>query len=161
MHRLLNDATNPDFSKEQLQTYIKFCRTINPQFTKESAEILKEEYKSIRQRQKQENARTSYKVTVRALESLIRLSEALARAHCDDWIRPNYVREVCRLLRNSNINIQKNDIEFEHIQEQINEEMREQRANEQQIFDQQDEAENKPDVNEAKTKKVKISFDEY
>jgi len=84
MHRLLDNATNPDFSKEQLQTYIKFCRTINPQFTRESAEILKEEYKAIRQRQKSENARTSYKVTVRALESLIRLSEALARAHCDD-----------------------------------------------------------------------------
>lgn len=54
-------------------------------------------------------------MTVRQLESLIRLSEALARAHCDDQIRPNYVREVCRLLRNSNINIVKNDIEFEHI----------------------------------------------
>jgi DNA replication licensing factor MCM6 len=44
---------------------------------------------------------------------LIRLSEAMARAHCDEVIRPNYVREVCRLLRNSNINIQKNDVEFE------------------------------------------------
>ena len=50
MHRLLADAVTTDFTKEQLQTYIKFCRTINPQFTKESAEILKEEYKAIRQR---------------------------------------------------------------------------------------------------------------
>jgi DNA replication licensing factor MCM6 len=54
------------------------------------------------------------------LESLVRLSEAMARAHCDDVISPNYVREVCRLLRNSNINIQKNDIEFEELQEAIN-----------------------------------------
>jgi DNA replication licensing factor MCM6 len=71
-------------------------------------------------------------VTVRALESLIRLSEALARAHCDDIIRPAYVREVCRLLRNSNINISKNDIEFETIQEEINQERREEREREQQ-----------------------------
>jgi len=88
---------------------------------------LKEEYKLIRQRQKAENNRTSYKVTVRQLESLIRLSEALARAHCDDQIRPNYVREVCRLLRNSNINIVKNDIEFETIQDEINKELQEER----------------------------------
>ena len=50
MHRLKDDAVNPEFKMEQVQTYIKFCRTINPQFTKESAEILKEEYKAIRQR---------------------------------------------------------------------------------------------------------------
>ena len=162
MHRLLADAVQTDFTKEQLQTYIKFCRTINPQFTKESAEILKEEYKAIRQRQKMEQNRTSYKVTVRALESLIRLSEALARAHCDDTIRPNYVREVCRLLRNSNINIAKNDIEFEHLQEQINDELKERRQNEQELFEAQNQgAEAQPDPTEVKQKKVKISFDEY
>ena len=127
MHRLKEGAVNPEFRMEQVQTYIKFCRTITPQFTQESAQILKEEYKLIRQRQKAENNRTSYKVTVRQLESLIRLSEALARAHCDDQIRPNYVREVCRLLRNSNINIVKNDIEFETIQDEINKELQEER----------------------------------
>jgi DNA replication licensing factor MCM6 len=84
--------------------------------------ILKEEYKSTRQREKgigNEN-KTAYKVTVRQLESLIRLSEAMARAHCDNVIRTTYVREVCRLLRNSNINISKQDIEFETIQDDIN-----------------------------------------
>ena len=69
--------------------------------------ILKEEYKSIRQREKGMDNKTAYKVTVRQLESLIRLSEAMARAHCDNLIRPTYVKEVCRLLRNSNINISK------------------------------------------------------
>lgn len=49
------------------------------------------------------------------MESLIRLSEAMARAHCDMTIRPNYVREVCRLMRTSNINIIKGDIEFSEI----------------------------------------------
>jgi DNA replication licensing factor MCM6 len=33
MHRLMDDALQPDFTMEQIQTYIKFCRTINPQFT--------------------------------------------------------------------------------------------------------------------------------
>jgi DNA replication licensing factor MCM6 len=48
MHRLRDDALNPDFKMEQVQTYIKFCRTITPRFSKESAEILKSEYKHMR-----------------------------------------------------------------------------------------------------------------
>lgn len=66
---------------------------------------------------------TSYRYTVRQLESLIRLSEAMARLHADSVIRPSYVREVCRLLKTSNINIVKNDIEFNEIQEIINQEL--------------------------------------
>jgi DNA replication licensing factor MCM6 len=48
MHKLREEAIKPHFKMEQLQTYIKFCRTIVPQFTRESAEILKEEYKLMR-----------------------------------------------------------------------------------------------------------------
>jgi len=121
MHRLKDDALAPPFKLDEMQTYIKFCRNLNPYFTQESAEILKEEYKMMRQRETNDSKR-AYKVTVRALESLIRLSEAMARAHCDDEIKPNYVREVCRLLRNANINIQKHDLEFEEIQEAITKE---------------------------------------
>lgn len=73
--------------------------------------VLKDEYKAIRQRNKSE--KTAYPVTVRYLESLIRLSEAIARAHCTETITPTHVKEVCRLLKQSNVNIQKGDIEFE------------------------------------------------
>ena len=159
MHRLMDDALKPDFTMEQVQTYIKFCRTIKPQFTQESAYILKEEYKSVRQREKgmgSEN-RTAYKVTVRQLESLIRLSEAMARAHCDNVIRPTYVREVCRLLRNSNINISKQDIEFEAIQDDINRDL--QRERNQQMAAMQ--PEQTADSQAQPQKKVKISFEEY
>jgi DNA replication licensing factor MCM6 len=69
--------------------------------------ILKEEYKKMRM-----DKERSYKVTVRALESLIRLSEGMARAHCDTEIKPSYVKEVCRLMRNSNIKLMKSDIEL-------------------------------------------------
>ncbi len=48
MHRLQDGALNPDFSMSELQTYIKVCRTLKPQFTKESAEILRDEYKKLR-----------------------------------------------------------------------------------------------------------------
>ena len=48
MHRLQEGALRPDYSTENLQTYIKVCRALRPQFTQESAMILKEEYKALR-----------------------------------------------------------------------------------------------------------------
>lgn len=50
--------------------------------------------------------------------------------HADSVIRPSYVREVCRLLRASNINIIKNDIEFEDNQIEMNREVQEKRNDE-------------------------------
>ena len=52
----------------------------------------------------------------------MRLSEAMARLHLDEKIRPSYVDEVCRLLKQSNIAIKRNDLEFEDdtIQADIN-----------------------------------------
>jgi len=125
MHRLKDAALKPEFSMAQLQPYIKVCRTLKPQFTRDSAHILKTEYKKMRQAAANRDAATSYRYTVRQLESLIRLSEAMARLHADSVIRPAYVREVCRLLKASNINIVKSDIEFADNQELINQELKE------------------------------------
>jgi DNA replication licensing factor MCM6 len=52
MHRLKERALNPDFSMEDLQTYIKFCRAIKPRFTREAAMMLKDEFKRLRQNDK-------------------------------------------------------------------------------------------------------------
>ena len=82
--------------------------------------MLKEEFKRMRQNEKNAQRNSAYKITVRQLESLIRLCEAMARAHCEHEIKPHYVKEVCRLMRTSNINIVKGDIEFSEIQEEIN-----------------------------------------
>lgn len=88
---------------------------------KESALILKDKYKEMRKMNPRgTDPNSAYRYTVRQLESLVRLSEAMARLHCDDKIRPQYVHEVCRLLKNSNIAIKKDDIEFE--QEAFNQE---------------------------------------
>lgn len=110
-----------------MQTYIKVTRTLKPQFTRDSALILKDEYKKLRQTDHQ----ASYRYTVRQLESLIRLSEAMARLHADSVIRPSYVKEVCRLLKASNINVIKNDLEFQDNQEEMNRDVSERRREEQ------------------------------
>jgi DNA replication licensing factor MCM6 len=50
---------------------------------------------------------------VRQLESLIRLSEAVARANCVEEILPRFVREAYNLLRQSIITVEKDDIDVE------------------------------------------------
>ena len=41
--------------------------------------------------------------------------------YCDDKVRPQYVQEVCRLLKGSNIPIKKKDMEFDdEAQDQLN-----------------------------------------
>ena len=165
MHRLKEDSLHPEFSTEEMQTYIKFARTIKPRFTQESAHMLKEEFKRMRQNEKNGQRGSAYKITVRQLESLIRLSEGMARAHCDNEIKPNYVREVCRLMRNSNINIVKGDIEFSDIQENINLERREERQArgdaEDLVMQNADQNNQMNQGNAEAAKKVKISFEEF
>lgn len=112
----------------------------------------------MRQNEKNGQRGSSYKITVRQLESLVRLSEAMARAHCDHIIKPYYVREVCRLMKTSNISVIKGDIELpSDIQEEINRDRQAQRAagNNVEMEVQQ------PVAEQAQDKKVKISFDEF
>lgn len=55
---------------------------ISPQLTPEAADVLVEKYRILRQDDASGTGRNSYRITVRQLESMIRLSEAIARANC-------------------------------------------------------------------------------
>lgn len=50
--------------------------------TPEAADVLVEKYRILRQDDASGTGRNSYRITVRQLESMIRLSEAIARANC-------------------------------------------------------------------------------
>ncbi|KAJ2907483.1 MCM DNA helicase complex subunit mcm6, partial [Coemansia aciculifera] len=56
------------------------------------------------------------------LESLIRLSEALARAHCAEVVTTRHVREAVRLLRRSIVHVEMDDIEVYPEEEEEDEE---------------------------------------
>lgn len=45
-----------------------------------------EEYKRLRQRDCSGAGKSSWRITVRQLESMIRLSEAMARMHCQEEV---------------------------------------------------------------------------
>ena len=112
VHRGGETVLDPEFTQAQIQRYIRAARMIKPVILPESRNLLVENYKNLRQADSTGGGRVSYRITVRQLESLIRLSEALARLHLDDVVRPEYVKEACRLLRKSIIHVETEDIDL-------------------------------------------------
>ncbi|KAF5393188.1 hypothetical protein D9757_001235 [Collybiopsis confluens] len=113
VHRYQDEAINPEFSTETLQRYIRYARTFSPKLTPQAADVLVEKYRILRQDDASGAGRNSYRITVRQLESMIRLSEAIARANCTSEITPAYVREAYTLLRQSIIHVEQDDIDFD------------------------------------------------
>lgn len=74
------------FTREQIQRYIRFARTINPIISPEAAPVLVECFRMLRSNDLLGKNKTAYRITVRQLESLVRLSEALARLHLDEHV---------------------------------------------------------------------------
>lgn len=116
-HILNNHASIEDpslvgsyFSQEQVQLYLRYVKNKVPKMTEEARETLVRKYTSIRQDGQLQN--NSYMMTVRHLESLIRLSEALAKIHDSEFVTKAYVEEAHRLVRSSVIEVRGEDIEI-------------------------------------------------
>jgi DNA replication licensing factor MCM6 len=112
IHKLQDDAIEPEFSTETLQRFIRYARTFQPkvcyeaefsvrstnpsqQMTRDAADLLVEKYRILRQDDATGGGRNSYRITVRQLESMVRLCEAIARANCSN--------EVCDLSAPGNV----------------------------------------------------------
>lgn len=79
----------------------------------EAAEKLAECYRELRQGDYQAIGRNSYRITVRQLESMVRLSEAIARAHCSEEITVANVIEAHSLLQKSIIRVEEEDVNID------------------------------------------------
>ena len=114
VHMNRDEAVEPELSTEQLQRYIQFARTFRPVFTDEAKALLVAKYKELRANDAQGGmGRSSYRITVRQLESLIRLSEAVAKANCVEEVIPKFVNEAYDLLRQSIVTVEKDDVEMD------------------------------------------------
>ncbi len=67
----------------------------------------------MRQRDTGGGFKSSWRITVRQLESMVRLSEAMARLGCSDQVLPKHVKEAYRLLNKSIIRVDQPDIHFD------------------------------------------------
>lgn len=114
VHMNRDEAVQPELSTEQLQRYIQFARTFKPTFTEEAKALLVQRYKELRANDAQGGiGRSSYRITVRQLESLIRLSEAVAKVNCVEEVTPKFVNEAYDLLKQSIVTVEKDDVEFD------------------------------------------------
>lgn len=117
LHMLRDEAIDPPFSAEQLLRYIKYASTFNPKLTKQARDFLVTRYKELREDDAQGLGRSSYRITVRQLESMVRLSEAIARANCTEEITPTFVSEAYDLLRSSIIRVEMDEVHIEDDEE--------------------------------------------
>jgi len=114
MHQQRERAVCVPYTKSMLQSYVRLMRTICPVFSPEARDLLADSYVALRSQDSTvQGISTSYKVTVRQLEAMIRLSEALARAYGRDVITEAHVREARRLLKTSILHVESRDVTLE------------------------------------------------
>ena len=92
MHRNKEKAVVSMYTPKSIKLYIATAKKLKPMITNEAAQLLRKYYKELREKDKNLSQMNSYRVTVRQLESMIRISEALARLHLDTEVKGSYVR---------------------------------------------------------------------
>uniref|UniRef100_A0A8C9S716 DNA replication licensing factor MCM6 n=1 Tax=Scleropages formosus TaxID=113540 RepID=A0A8C9S716_SCLFO len=105
------------YSPDEIQRYILFARQFQPKITREAQEFVVDQYKRLRQREISGATKLSWRITVRQLESMLRLSEAMARMYCSEEVKPKHVKEAFRLLNKSIICVDSPDINFDQEQD--------------------------------------------
>ncbi|CAN0154796.1 unnamed protein product [Bubo scandiacus] len=118
LHSRVEESVDRVYSLDDIRRYLLFARQFKPKISKESEDFIVEQYKRLRQRDGSGVARSSWRITVRQLESMIRLSEAMARMHCCDEVHPKHVKEAFRLLNKSIIRVETPDINLDQDDEQ-------------------------------------------
>eukprot|EP00250_Pteridium_aquilinum_P008956 c18338_g1_i1 orf=152-2668(+) len=117
VHQRQEEALSAEFTLAQLQRYIAFARMLKPKLTDKAREALVEAYVTLRRGDAVPGSQVAYRITVRQLEALIRLSEAIARVHCETQVRRAHVVEAKRLLGTSIISVDSHEIDLDDFQE--------------------------------------------
>ncbi|XP_072219980.1 DNA replication licensing factor MCM6 [Leuresthes tenuis] len=114
LHSRVEESVDRLYSLDEIRRYLLFARQFKPKISSESEEFIVEQYKRLRQRDSSGGvSKSAWRITVRQLESMIRLSEAMARMHCCDEVQPKHVKEAFRLLNKSIIRVETPDINLE------------------------------------------------
>lgn len=150
LHSGVDDEVERVYSQEEVLRYIAFARQFKPVINEGASALLVDHYCQLRQRDGTGSGKSTWRITVRQLESMIRLSEAMAKMECSDEVIERHVTEAYRLLNKSIIRIEQPDVHLD--------------ADDDQPMDIEDGAENN-DVDDPEAapgkKKLRLSFEDY
>lgn len=143
------------YTLEEIRNYIKFARHFEPKIDPEAEDLIVDTYKQLRISGGSFSGfagsnKQSWRITVRQLESLIRLSEALAKMYCSDSVEIKHVKEAARLLNKSIVKIEQPDITLD---------------DEEELFESQEQDDDlnpaSPSQELRQLKSLKLSYEEY
>ncbi|CAD5219544.1 unnamed protein product [Bursaphelenchus okinawaensis] len=97
-----SECQHQKYTPDEIRNYIMFARCFRPQISEEAMKCMKEHYKRLRMDSVTPGQKMNRKITVRQLESLVRLSEALARLACSDSVLVSHVEQAVKLVKDCN-----------------------------------------------------------
>ncbi|CAG9832139.1 unnamed protein product [Diabrotica balteata] len=112
LHCNIEESVERVYTKQEVLQYISFARKFKPIINKEAGDLLVHYYNRLRLRDSSSTGKSTWRITVRQLESMIRLSEAMARMDISDEVQTKHVREAYRLLNKSIIRVEQPDIQL-------------------------------------------------
>lgn len=122
LHSNIEDTVEQIYTREEVLRYITFARQFKPIINEESGALLVSNYGHLRQRESG-TGKGTWRITVRQLESMVRLSEAIAKMECSNEVEPKHVKEAYRLLNKSIIRVEQPDIHLDDEEEPVLESM--------------------------------------
>lgn len=170
LHSNKEDLIDQVYTREDVLRYIMFARQFKPIITSEALELLVENYGHLRQRDTGTSGKSTWRITVRQLESMIRLSEAMAKLECCEEVTVKHVKEAYRLLNKSIIRVEQPDIHLDDEDDaeralamDVEEGITQQNGHEENGHTAENghTEENGQDAAAAPKKKLTLSFDEY
>lgn len=114
LHSNIEESVEQVYTREEVLRYITFARQFKPVINAEAADLLVLNYGHLRQRDTgTSSGKGTWRITVRQLESMVRLGEAIAKMECSNEVQPKHVKEAFRLLNKSIIRVEQPDIHFD------------------------------------------------
>lgn len=95
LHRNVVRGSDAKYTQAEVLKYVMFGKQFKPVISVEAGELLVKYYTQLRQREGPSAAKAMYRITVRQLESMIRLSEAQAKMECTETVS----RQMCLLSK--------------------------------------------------------------
>lgn len=158
LHSNIEENVERIYTREEVLRYITFARQFKPTISEDAADVLVENYGHLRQRDTGITGKGSWRITVRQLESMVRLSEALAKMECLSEVGVKHAKEAYRLLNKSIIRVEQPDI---HLDDEDDELLADMEMPDENVPPNNQIIETEQTATELQKKKLTLSFEDY